>query len=86
MYIVFKSWEGAQGQGPTIDLVLCVSVIKVDIGGYGAKLETICIMEHHVKMQFNKIPQRAMDCNMRDGSMISQGIGRGVSQNLDPIG
>ena len=36
VYIVFKSWQGAQGQGPAIDLVLCVSVIGVDTDGYDA--------------------------------------------------
>ena len=30
VYIVFKSWWGAQGQGPTIDLVFYVSTIQVD--------------------------------------------------------
>ena len=67
-------------------MVLCVSVIKVDVGGYGAKLETIYILEHHVKMQFNKIPQLDMDWNVRDRGMISQGIGRGIIQTLELIG
>ena len=61
-----KSWQGAQGQGPTIDLMLCVSVIRVDTDGYGAKSGTAYILEHHVKMQFNKIPQLAMHCNVKE--------------------
>ena len=39
--IVVKSWQGAQGQGPAIDLVFCVQVIKVDTYGYSAKSGTI---------------------------------------------
>ena len=42
------------------------------------------ILIYHVNMQFNKIPQLATHCNVRDGGMISQGIGRGVIQNPDP--
>ena len=37
VYIVRKSWKRAQGQGPTIDLVFCVQVIKVDTYGDSAK-------------------------------------------------
>ena len=37
-------------------------------------------------MQFKKIPQLAMHYNVRDGGMISQGIGRGVSQTPEPEG
>ena len=40
VYIVFKSWWGAQDQGPSIDLVLFVSTIKVDGDGYSAKSGT----------------------------------------------
>ena len=36
VYIVCKSWKGAEGQGPAIDLVFCVSVIKVDTDGYSS--------------------------------------------------
>ena len=41
VYIVFKSWQGAEGQGPAIDLVFFVSVIKIDADGYSAKLGTL---------------------------------------------
>ena len=53
--IVIKSWPGAQGQGPTIDLVFCVSDIKIDVGGYSAS-QAPYILRNHVNMQFNKIP------------------------------
>ena len=43
-------------------------------------------LRYHVNMQFNKIPELSMHCNERDGGMISQGIGRGVIQTLEPIG
>ena len=43
-------------------------------------------LRYHVNMQFNKIPQLAMHCNKTDGGMISQGIGRGVSQTPKLIG
>ena len=84
-YIVFKSQEGAQGQGPAIDLVFCVSTIKVDADDscFG---QAWYILRYHVNMQFNKIPQLAMHCNERDGGIISQGIGRGIIQTLEPIG
>ena len=59
VYIVFKSWQGAQGQGPAIDLVLCVSVIRVDTNGYDAKLSTI-YFGTPCKYALNKIPQLAM--------------------------
>ena len=85
-YILFKSWQGPQGQGPTIHLLLCVSVIRVDTDGYDSKSDTtyfgtLC------KCAINKIPHLAMGLQCeRDGGMISQGIGRGVSQTLEPIG
>ena len=41
VYIVFKSWKRAQGQVLFIDLVFCVSVIKVDANGYSAKSGTL---------------------------------------------
>ena len=41
VYIVFKSWQGAQGQGPAIDLVFCVSSIKVDADDYSARSNTL---------------------------------------------
>ena len=34
--IVVKSWKGAQGQGPAIDLVFYVSAIKDRLDGYSA--------------------------------------------------
>ena len=37
--IVIKSWRGAQGQGPMIDLVFCVSAIKIDADVYSASQE-----------------------------------------------
>ena len=85
VYIVFKSWRGAQGQGHAIDLVFYVSAIKVDDDGSSAGQEWY-ILRYHVNMKFNKIPQLAMHCNKRDGGVISQGIGRGFIQTLDPIG
>ena len=59
MYIVFKSWRGAQGQGPAIDLVFCVSVIKIDADGHSAS-KAQHILRYHVNTQFNKIPQLDM--------------------------
>ena len=43
------------------------------------------ILRYHVNMQFNKIPQLAMHCNVRDGGMISQAIWQGVVQTPEPI-
>ena len=43
-------------------------------------LVTHNIFEISCKYAINKIPQLAMHCNVRDGGMISQGIGRGVTQ------
>ena len=41
------------------------------------------VFEHHVNTPFNKIPQLAMELQReRDGSMIPQEIGWGVSQPL----
>ena len=53
--IVIKSWWGAQGQGPAINLVFYVSVIKIDADGSHV-IEAQYKMKHHVNMQFNKIP------------------------------
>ena len=65
---------------PTIDLVFCAQVIKVDTYGYGAKSSTQHF-EYHVHVQFNKIPQPDMELQREsDGGMIPQGIGWGVSQ------
>ena len=41
VYIVLKSWQGAQDQGPAIDLVFCVLAIKVDADGYSVKSSTL---------------------------------------------
>ena len=41
VYIVFESWKGAQGQGPAIDLVFCVSSIRVNVDGYSAKSDML---------------------------------------------
>ena len=56
-------------------------MIKVDAYGYGAKLD-IVYFDVSCNYAINKIPQLAMGLQCeRDGGMISQGIGRGVSQN-----
>ena len=61
-------------------------MIKVDTYGFGAKLSTNHFV-YHVNVQFNKIPQLAMELQReRDRGMIPQGIGRGVSQTPKPIG
>ena len=62
VYIVFKSWRGGQGRGPTTDLVFCVLTIKIDSDGYSASQEQY-ILRYYVNMQFNKIPQLAMQCS-----------------------
>ena len=86
MYVLYLN-HGKELKSKALPLIwCCVSGIKVDADGNSAKSSTVYILEHHVKMQFNKIPQLAMDCNVRYGGMISQGIGRGVSQNIEPIG
>ena len=84
-YIVFKSWRGAQGQGPAIDLVFYLSMIKVDVNGSHVG-QAWYILRYHVNMQFNKIPQIDMHYNEIDGGTISQGIGMGIIQTLEPIG
>ena len=39
------------------------------------------VFEYHVNVQINKIPNQAMELQCeRDGGMIPQGIGWGVSQ------
>ena len=65
--------------------MFCVSTIKDDAdGSYASQAQYI--VGHHVKLQFNKIPQLSMHCNVRYGGMISQGIGMEVSKNPEPIG
>ena len=62
-------------------------MIKVDTYGDSAKSSTICILIYHLTMQINKIPQLAMGLQReRDGGMIPQGIGSGVSHTPEPIG
>ena len=61
-------------------------MIKVDTYGDSVKSSTVYILIYHVTMQINKIPQLAMELQReRDGGMIPQGIGRGVSQTPEPI-
>ena len=38
--IIFESWQGAQGQGPAIDWLFSVQVIKVDAYGCGVESDT----------------------------------------------
>ena len=61
-------------------------MIKVDTYGYGAESDTVYF---YVPCNYaiDKITQLAMELlRERDGGMISQGIGRGVSQTPEPIG
>ena len=53
--IVIKSWWGAQGQLPTIELALYVSAGKIDTYGSCAS-QPQHKLRHHVNMQFTKIP------------------------------
>ena len=56
-------------------------MIKVDTYGDSANSSTIYILIYHVTMQINKLPQLAMELQCeRDGGMILQGTGWGVSQ------
>ena len=56
-------------------------MIKDDTYGDSAKSRTIYILIYHVNVQINKIPQLAMGLQReRDGGMMPQGIGWGVSQ------
>ena len=62
-------------------------MIKVDTYGDSAKSSTVYILIYHVNVQINKIPQLAMELHREmGGGMIPQGIGRGFSQTLEPIG
>ena len=62
-------------------------MIKFDTYGDSVKSSTVYILIYHVTMHINKIPELAMEMQLeRDGGMIPQGIGRGVSQNPKPIG
>ena len=62
-----------------------VSTIKDDVDG-SCSIQEQYILGHHVEMKLNKIPQLYMHCKVRDGGMISQGIGRGVNLTPEPIG
>ena len=60
-------------------VILCIG----DQGWFLWLLWCSCTLyfEYHVNVQINKIPQLAMELQReKDGGMISQGIGRGVSQ------
>ena len=61
-------------------------MIKVDAYGYGIESETIYF---HVscKYEINKIPKLAMGVQRgRDGGIIPQGIGRGLSPTAELVG
>ena len=69
-----------------MDLVFCVSTIKIDANGIRV-IHAQYSFGHHVNMPFKKkYPQLAMSMQQRDGGMISQGIGREIIQTLEPIG
>ena len=50
VYIVFKSWKGAQGQGPSIDLVFVYRWLRLIPMVYGAKSRTVYNFGHHINM------------------------------------
>ena len=61
-------------------------MIKVDTYGYSSS-QAQHILGYHVNTQFNKNTTASYALQReRDGGMISQGIGRGVSQAPEPIG
>ena len=64
MYILYLN-HGNELKAKALQLIWCF-LYRVDTGGYGAKLGTLYILEHHVKMQINKIPQLAMHCNVKE--------------------
>ena len=61
-----------------------VSTIKIDTYSSHAS-QAQYNLRHHVNMQFNKIPTTSYAMQLRDGDMISQGIGREIIQTLEPI-
>ena len=64
--------------------MFCGYVIKVDTYGYGAKSSTIHF-EISCKYVINKDTTASYALQReRDGGMISQGIGWGVSQTPEP--
>ena len=85
VYIVWKWWKIDQGQGPAIDWCFVYRWSRLVPMVYRAS-QAQHILEYNVNTQFNKIPQLAMHCNIRDGGIISQGIGWGVVQTPEPIG
>ena len=62
---VNKSWCGAQGKGPTMDLLFYVSAIKIDADGL-CPSQGQCVLRHHVKCKLTKIPQLAMHRNVKE--------------------
>ena len=50
---IIKSWWGAQGKGPTMDLEFYVSIVKINAYRYHAS-QTQYKSRHHVNMQFKK--------------------------------
>ena len=56
-------------------------MIKYDTYGDSAKSRRIYFLIYHVNVKINTIPQLAMELqHERDGGMIPQGIGWGVSK------
>ena len=68
MYILYLN-HGKELKAKVLPLIwcFCVSMIKVDDDGYCA-FHAQYILNYHVNIQFNKIPQPAMHCNIRDGA------------------
>ena len=62
---VNKSWCGAQGKGPIMDLLFYVLAIKIDANGLRPS-QGQCVLRHHVKCKLTKIPQLAMDHNVKE--------------------
>ena len=86
MYILYLN-RGKELKDKALPLIWCFMYRRSRLMSMGIVLsQTHYILKYHVNMKFNKIPQLAMHYNVRDGGMISQGIGRGVSQDPEPIG
>ena len=80
-----KSWCGAQGKGPTMDLVFYVSVIKIAADSLCAS-QAQYVLRHHVTMQLIKIPQLAMHRNVKEmGAWFHKEYGGGNNQTLEPM-
>ena len=56
--------------------------LKIDTYGSHAS-QAQYKLRHHVNMQFNKIPKTSYA--IRDGDVISQGIGREIIKTFEPI-